>query len=67
MPRRLITVQEAATLVSRSPGRVYTWIREDRLCTWEAEDGTLRVDGQEALELEARMRRRKNNTTRIAA
>lgn len=67
MPRRLITVQEAATLARRAVNTVYTWIREDRLCSWEEVDGTLRVDASEVIELEARMRRRKNNTTRIAA
>lgn len=67
MPRRLITVQDAATLVRRAPSRVYAWIREDRLCTWEADDGTLRVDATEVLELANRMTRRKNNTTRAAA
>ncbi len=78
VPRHLITIQAAAFLVHRSPSRVYTWVREDRLCSWTADghqrladgtrpgEGTLLVDEAEVLELEARMRRRRNNTTRTA-
>lgn len=59
-----LTIKEAAALVQRDISRVYRWVREGRMVSEERSTGVIVVRRVEVLELESRMRRRKNNKTR---
>lgn len=64
---RWINARDAAALVRRDISRVHSWIREDRIRAIRDDDGLLHVRTDEVLELEVRMRNRRNNTTRRRA